>query len=171
MNYNIPDIELFILFHAWCRSCTSLYQLSTRLRVVTPGQIAVTPGQSAVTPGQIAVTPGQSAVTTGQIAVTPGQSAVTQRGNPMGQLVTSTADLARSQKNTAELQVRVINLLAATRSGGQIRSDFSAFPTPHFAKVTCCCNTVLLGALLRIYSTRHLLCIKTPLKCTMFNAR
>ena len=157
MNYNIPDIELFILFHAWCRSCTSLYQLSTRLRVVTPGQIAVTPGQSAVTPGQIAVTPGQSAVT--------------QRGNPMGQLVTSTADLARSQKNTAELQVRVINLLAATRSGGQIRSDFSAFPTPHFAKVTCCCNTVLLGALLRIYSTRHLLCIKTPLKCTMFNAR
>ena len=143
MNYNIPDIELFILFHAWCRSCTSLYQLSTRLRVVTPGQIAVTPGQSAVT----------------------------QRGNPMGQLVTSTADLARSQKNTAELQVRVINLLAATRSGGQIRSDFSAFPTPHFAKVTCCCNTVLLGALLRIYSTRHLLCIKTPLKCTMFNAR
>ena len=107
MNYNIPDIELFILFHAWCRSCTSLYQLSTRLRVVTPGQIAVTPGQSAVTPGQIAVTPGQSAVTTGQIAVTPGQSAVTQRGNPMGQLVTSTADLARSQKNTAELQVRV----------------------------------------------------------------
>ena len=164
MNYNIPDIELFILFHAWCRSCTSLYQLSTRLRVVTPGQIAVTPGQAAVTPGQSAVTPGQ-------IAVTPGQSAVTQRGNPMGQLVTSTADLARSQKNTAELQVRVINLLAATRSGGQIRSDFSAFPTPHFAKVTCCCNTVLLGALLRIYSTRHLLCIKTPLKCTMFNAR
>ena len=100
MNHNIPDIELFILFHAWCRSCTSLYQLSTRLRVVTPGQIAVTPGQAAVTPGQSAVTPGQ-------IAVTPGQSAVTQRGNPMGQLVTSTADLARSQKNTAELQVRV----------------------------------------------------------------
>ena len=35
-----------------------------------------------------------------------------------------------------QLQVAVTNLLAANRTGGQIRTDFSAFPTPAFAKVS-----------------------------------
>ena len=35
-----------------------------------------------------------------------------------------------------QLQVQVTNLLAANRTGGQIRTDFSAFPTPAFAKVS-----------------------------------
>ena len=28
-------------------------------------------------------------------------------------------------------------LLAANRTGGQVRTDFSVFPTPQFARVSC----------------------------------
>ena len=42
------------------------------------------------------------------------------------------------------MQVEVTTLLAANKPGGQIRSDFAAFPTPAFAKV----NIYILLALL-----------------------
>ena len=35
-----------------------------------------------------------------------------------------------------QLQVQVTNLLAANRTGGQVRTDFSTFPTPQFARVS-----------------------------------
>ena len=35
-----------------------------------------------------------------------------------------------------QLQVQVTTLLAANRTGGQVRTDFSTFPTPQFAKVS-----------------------------------
>jgi len=35
-----------------------------------------------------------------------------------------------------QLQVQVTTLLAANRTGGQIRTDFSTFPTPQFARVS-----------------------------------
>jgi len=34
-----------------------------------------------------------------------------------------------------QLQVQVTMLLAANRTGGQVRTDFSVFPTPEFARV------------------------------------
>lgn len=37
--------------------------------------------------------------------------------------------------HTIQLQVQVTTLLAANRTGGQVRTDFSTFPTPQFAKV------------------------------------
>ena len=38
-----------------------------------------------------------------------------------------------------QLQVQVMNLMAANRTGGQIQADFSAFPTPAYAKVGSLC--------------------------------
>ena len=35
-----------------------------------------------------------------------------------------------------QLQVQVTNLLAANRTGGQVRTDLSTFPTPEFARVS-----------------------------------
>lgn len=34
-----------------------------------------------------------------------------------------------------QLQMKVTNLVAASKPGGQIRADFAAFPTPNLAKV------------------------------------
>ena len=35
-----------------------------------------------------------------------------------------------------QLQVKVTTAMAANRTGGQVRTDFSAFPTPSFAKAS-----------------------------------
>ncbi|ELT87630.1 hypothetical protein CAPTEDRAFT_161353 [Capitella teleta] len=63
-----------------------------------------------------------------------GVTPVTEKASPMNQLVESTANLNALRKMTTELQVQVTNMLAANLKGGQIRTDFSAFPTPSFAK-------------------------------------
>ena len=68
--------------------------------------------------------------------VTPGEPAVTERVSAVQQLVDATATLTQLQRTSDELQVRVMNAMAASRAGGQIRADFSAFPTPHYAKVS-----------------------------------
>jgi dynactin 1 len=65
----------------------------------------------------------------------PGVEPVTETASPMNQLVESTANLARLQRNATDLQVQVTSLLAANRTGGQVRTDFSTFTTPAFAKV------------------------------------
>jgi dynactin 1 len=55
--------------------------------------------------------------------------------NPLTQLTSRTTRLASLQRSVTELQVQVTTMLAAHRPGGQIRTDFSTFPTPAFAKV------------------------------------
>ncbi|KAK3094997.1 hypothetical protein FSP39_008880 [Pinctada imbricata] len=65
----------------------------------------------------------------------PGQEPVTETGNPARELVARTAKLTLLEKKTQELQVQVTNLLAANRTGGQVRTDFATFPTPDFARV------------------------------------
>lgn len=65
----------------------------------------------------------------------PGTETVSMVTNPQQQLVKNTAYLTQLEKRTQELQVQVTNLLAANRTGGQVRTDFSVFPTPEFARV------------------------------------
>ncbi|XP_076437452.1 dynactin subunit 1-like isoform X2 [Babylonia areolata] len=65
----------------------------------------------------------------------PGNVPLTDHSSPAQQLVTRTAELTRLEKQATELQVQVTTLLAANRTGGQVRTDFSTFPTPQFAKV------------------------------------
>ncbi|WAR22292.1 DCTN1-like protein, partial [Mya arenaria] len=55
--------------------------------------------------------------------------------SPKQQLVKNMATLTLLEKRTQELQVQVTTLLAANRTGGQVRTDFSVFPTPEFARV------------------------------------
>lgn len=64
-----------------------------------------------------------------------GEKPVTQTASPSTQLVRQVAKLVELEKNTQELQVQVTNFLAANRTGGQVRTDFSAFPTPEYARV------------------------------------
>jgi len=59
----------------------------------------------------------------------------TVQSHPLHQLVDKTAVLSTMHRSVSELQVQITSLLAANRTGGQIRTDFSAFPTPAFAKV------------------------------------
>ncbi|XP_053407314.1 dynactin subunit 1-like isoform X3 [Mercenaria mercenaria] len=65
----------------------------------------------------------------------PGTDPVSMATNPQQQLVRNTANLTVLEKKTQELQVQVTTLLAANRTGGQVRTDFSVFPTPEFARV------------------------------------
>ncbi|XP_076460999.1 dynactin subunit 1-like isoform X2 [Babylonia areolata] len=65
----------------------------------------------------------------------PGSAPVTDTRSPTQQLVTRTAQLATLDRQATELQVQVTTLLAANRTGGQVRTDFSTFPTPQFAKM------------------------------------
>ncbi|XP_064610266.1 dynactin subunit 1-like isoform X3 [Liolophura sinensis] len=66
---------------------------------------------------------------------------------PLKQLVKRTTQLVQIQRQTAELQVEVTQFLAANRTGGQVRTDFSAFPTPQYAKVLHekCVDSKLVG--------------------------
>lgn len=64
-----------------------------------------------------------------------GEKPVTQTANPNTQLIRQVSKLVKLEKNTQELQVQVTNFLAANRTGGQVRTDFSAFPTPEYARV------------------------------------
>ncbi|CAL1528730.1 unnamed protein product [Lymnaea stagnalis] len=65
----------------------------------------------------------------------PGSTPVTDNAGPMKQLINRTAELTTLDKYTQELQVQITTLLAANRTGGQVRTDFSTFPTPQFAKM------------------------------------
>ncbi|KAL8613299.1 hypothetical protein ACOMHN_052539 [Nucella lapillus] len=65
----------------------------------------------------------------------PGNAPVTDSRSPTQQLVSRTAQLAALDRQATELQVLVTTLLAANRTGGQVRTDFSTFPTPQFAKM------------------------------------
>ncbi|KAK3590123.1 hypothetical protein CHS0354_041172 [Potamilus streckersoni] len=64
-----------------------------------------------------------------------GTSPVYEKSNPARQLINTTANLTLLERKTQDLQVQVTMLLAANRTGGQVRTDFSTFPTPEFARV------------------------------------
>nr|XP_022336647.1 dynactin subunit 1-like isoform X4 [Crassostrea virginica] len=64
----------------------------------------------------------------------PGKEPLTDTGNPARELVARTARLTLMERKTQQLQVQVTNLLAANRTGGQVRTDLSTFPTPEFAR-------------------------------------
>ncbi|XP_029644920.1 dynactin subunit 1 isoform X3 [Octopus sinensis] len=65
----------------------------------------------------------------------PGSKPVTQTASPNMQLIRQSSKLVQLEKGTQELQVQVTNFLAANRTGGQVRTDFSSFPTPEYARV------------------------------------
>ncbi|XP_046576872.1 dynactin subunit 1-like isoform X2 [Haliotis rubra] len=65
----------------------------------------------------------------------PGSQPVTESSNPTRQLVEQTASLTSMERQIQEVQVQVTTLLASYRTGGQVRTDFSTFPTPQFARV------------------------------------
>ncbi|BFZ01398.1 hypothetical protein BsWGS_04438 [Bradybaena similaris] len=65
----------------------------------------------------------------------PGTQPVTDSTGPLRQFIARTAELTSLEKFTQELQVQVTTLLAANRTGGQVRTDFSTFPTPQFARM------------------------------------
>ncbi|KAK7109531.1 dynactin subunit 1-like isoform X4 [Littorina saxatilis] len=65
----------------------------------------------------------------------PGNAPVTDTSSPAQQLMSRAAHLAALERQATELQVQVTTLLAANRTGGQVRTDFSTFPTPQFAKM------------------------------------
>ncbi|XP_013412801.1 dynactin subunit 1 isoform X3 [Lingula anatina] len=65
----------------------------------------------------------------------PGQEPLLDKASPANQLLENAARMNQLQRSTLELQVAVTNLMAANRNGGQVRTDFAAFPTPSFAKV------------------------------------
>ncbi|KAL3863717.1 hypothetical protein ACJMK2_005462 [Sinanodonta woodiana] len=64
-----------------------------------------------------------------------GSSPGYEKSNPARQLINTTANLTLFERKTQDLQVQVTMLLAANRTGGQVRTDFSTFPTPEFARV------------------------------------
>ncbi|XP_005089837.1 dynactin subunit 1 isoform X2 [Aplysia californica] len=65
----------------------------------------------------------------------PAAPPVTDKAGPMKQLIGRTSQLTSLEKQTQELQVQITTLLAANRTGGQVRTDFSTFPTPQFARM------------------------------------
>ncbi|XP_025093203.1 dynactin subunit 1-like isoform X2 [Pomacea canaliculata] len=65
----------------------------------------------------------------------PGTVPITDHSSPAQQLIQRTTRLTELERKTTELQVQVTTLLAANRTGGQVRTDFSTFPTPQFAKM------------------------------------
>ncbi|GAB1603614.1 dynactin subunit 1-like isoform X4, partial [Argonauta hians] len=65
----------------------------------------------------------------------PGTTPVTQTASPAMQLIRQSSKLVQLEKATQQIQVQVTNFLAANRTGGQVRTDFSAFPTPEYARV------------------------------------
>ncbi|RUS81403.1 hypothetical protein EGW08_010841 [Elysia chlorotica] len=65
----------------------------------------------------------------------PGMPPATEKAGPMKQLISRTSEITSLEKFTQELQVQITMLLAANRTGGQVRTDFSTFPTPEFAKM------------------------------------
>lgn len=64
-----------------------------------------------------------------------GTPPATDKSGPMKQLIARTSELTTLERFTQELQVQITTLLAANRTGGQVRTDFSTFPTPEFAKM------------------------------------
>jgi dynactin 1 len=54
---------------------------------------------------------------------------------PRVQLAKQTARLSSIRRSVTELQGQVTTLMAARRPGGQIRTDFTTFPTPAFARM------------------------------------
>ncbi|XP_056005085.1 dynactin subunit 1-like isoform X4 [Ostrea edulis] len=65
----------------------------------------------------------------------PGHEPLTESSNPARELVARTARLTLMERKTQQLQVQITNLLAANRTGGQVRTDLSTFPTPEFARM------------------------------------
>ncbi|KAJ8317237.1 hypothetical protein KUTeg_005141 [Tegillarca granosa] len=65
----------------------------------------------------------------------PGTEPITESIKPGRELVERTAKLTLLEKKTQDLQVKITNFIAANRTGGQVRTDFSTFPTPQFARV------------------------------------
>ncbi|KAK6174365.1 hypothetical protein SNE40_017658 [Patella caerulea] len=75
----------------------------------------------------------------------------TDTTNPIKQLVDRASALTGFQRSTQELQVEITNLLAANRTGGQVRTDFSTFPTPQFARMLHeKCGESILAANIRV---------------------
>lgn len=65
----------------------------------------------------------------------PATAPVTDKAGPVKQLIDRTCQLTSLERETQELQVQITTLLAANRPGGQVRTDFSTFPTPQFARM------------------------------------
>jgi dynactin 1 len=65
----------------------------------------------------------------------PGVIPVTDSGSPYQQLLINSYRINQMKKSANELQVAVTNLIAANRQGGQVRTDFSTFPTSSLVKV------------------------------------
>jgi len=65
----------------------------------------------------------------------PATTPVTDKAGPVKQLIERTCQLTSLERETQELQVQITTLLAANRTGGQVRTDFSTFPTPQFARM------------------------------------
>ena len=65
----------------------------------------------------------------------PGLEPASQSVDPVKDLVARTILLTLMEKKMQELQVNITTVQAANRPGGQVRADFSTFPTPQFAKM------------------------------------
>ncbi|CAH1783867.1 unnamed protein product [Owenia fusiformis] len=58
-----------------------------------------------------------------------------EKASPASQLIQSASEVIRLQKQADELQVKITTMLAQTRNGGQVKADFSSFPSPAYSKV------------------------------------
>ncbi|VDI01217.1 Hypothetical predicted protein, partial [Mytilus galloprovincialis] len=64
----------------------------------------------------------------------PGLEPASQSVDPIKELIARTTLLTLLEKKMQELQANITTVQAANRPGGQVRADFSTFPTPQFAK-------------------------------------
>ncbi|CAC5389281.1 DCTN1 [Mytilus coruscus] len=65
----------------------------------------------------------------------PGLEPASQSVDPVKELIARTTLLTLLEKKMQELQANITTVQAANRPGGQVRADFSTFPTPQFAKM------------------------------------
>lgn len=65
----------------------------------------------------------------------PGVKPVIEKAAPRSHIVNHTAKLKSLQKKTEQIQLEVINLVAAHRNGAQVKADFASFPAPALSKV------------------------------------
>lgn len=65
----------------------------------------------------------------------PGLEPASQTIDPVRDLLARTTLLTLMEKKMQELQANITTVQAANRPGGQVRADFSTFPTPEFAKM------------------------------------
>ncbi|XP_071169051.1 dynactin subunit 1-like isoform X2 [Mytilus edulis] len=65
----------------------------------------------------------------------PGLEPASQSVDPIKELIARTTLLTLLEKKMQELQANITTVQAANRPGGQVRADFSTFPTPQFAKM------------------------------------